>query len=131
MSEFASMRLPLKRTAVAPDGSDVRVLLGLASGGMAHFELAAGKTSAAVMHRSVEEIWFVVAGRGEMWRKQGAREETIALEPGVCLTIPLGTQFQFRASSTAGVAAVGITMPSWPGETEAVPVAGPWRASAP
>lgn len=32
MSEFASMRLPLEHTVVAPDGSDVRVLLGLASG---------------------------------------------------------------------------------------------------
>ena len=131
MSEFASMRLPQERTVAAPDGSDVRVLLGLASGGMAHFELAAGKTSAAVTHRTVEEIWFVVSGRGEMWRKQGAREQTIALEPGVCLTIPLGTQFQFRASSTAGVSAVGITMPPWPGATEAVPVAGPWPPSAP
>jgi mannose-6-phosphate isomerase-like protein (cupin superfamily) len=131
MSQFASMRLPLERTVVAPDGSDVRALLGLASGGMAHFELAAGKTSAAVTHRTVEEIWFVVSGRGEMWRKQGAREETIALEPGVCLTIPLGTRFQFRASSSESISAIGITMPLWPGEAEAVPVAGPWPASAP
>jgi mannose-6-phosphate isomerase-like protein (cupin superfamily) len=130
MSEFANMQLPRDRTVVAPDGSDVRVLLGLASGGMAHFELAAGKTSAAVTHRTVGEIWFVLSGRGEMWRKQGAREETIALEPGVCLTIPLGTHFQFRASATEGVAAIGLTMPPWPGEGEAVPVAGPWSPSA-
>ena len=130
MSEFASMRLPRDRSVVAPDGSDVRVLLGLASGGMAHFELAAGKTSAAVTHRTVAEIWYVLSGRGEMWRKQGAREETIALEPGVCLTIPLGTQFQFRASMTDGVAAIGVTMPPCPGEGEALPVAGPWPPSA-
>ena len=131
MSEFTSMRLPLKRTTVAPDGSDVRALLSLASGGMAHFELAAGKTSAAVTHRTVEEIWFVLSGHGEMWRRQGAREETIALEPGVCLTIPLGTQFQFRASNSESVSAIGITVPPWPGEAEAVPVAGPWTPSAP
>ena len=30
MTNFSDMRLPLVRTAVAPDGSDVRVLLGLA-----------------------------------------------------------------------------------------------------
>jgi mannose-6-phosphate isomerase-like protein (cupin superfamily) len=70
-SQFATARLPLERTAVAPDGSDVRVLLDFAAGSMAHFELRAGEISRAVMHRSVEEIWFVVSGRGEMWRKQG------------------------------------------------------------
>lgn len=130
MSEFATIRLPVNRSTIAPDGSDVRVLLGLASGGMAHFELGAGKTSAAMMHRTVEEIWFVVSGRGEMWRKQGEREETIGLEPGVCLTIPSGTHFQFRAASTEGVSAIGVTMPPWPVEGEAVPVAGPWSPSA-
>lgn len=130
MSEFATLYLPRGRAVLAPDGCDVRVLLGLAAGGMAHFALAAGNTSAAVTHRSVEEIWYVVSGRGEMWRKQGEREEIVALEPGVCLTIPLGTQFQFRASADAGVAAIGITMPPWPGAGEARIVDGPWQASA-
>jgi mannose-6-phosphate isomerase-like protein (cupin superfamily) len=126
MSVFATMRVPSNRTTVAPDGSDVRVLLDLASGGMSHFELGAGKTSSAVTHRKVEEIWFVISGRGEMWRKQAGREETVALEPGVCLTIPLGTHFQFRASSTDAVSVIGVTMPPWPGEGEAVSVVGPW-----
>lgn len=130
MSAFSTARLPAARTAIAPDGSAVRVLLGLSAGGMAHFELAAGQTARAVTHRSVEEIWFVLAGRGEMWRKQGQREETVILEPGVCLTIPLGTHFQFRASATEPVSAVAITMPPWPGEGEAVFVSGPWVPSA-
>jgi mannose-6-phosphate isomerase-like protein (cupin superfamily) len=134
MSDFATTRLPAEPTTVAPDGSDVRVLLGLAGGGMAQFELAAGQTARAVTHRTVEEIWFVVSGHGEMWRKQGEREETVPLGPGVCLTIPLGTHFQFRASAGEGVSAVGITMPPWPGEGEApageaVQVAGPWAPS--
>jgi mannose-6-phosphate isomerase-like protein (cupin superfamily) len=131
MSMFKTLRLPAERTVVAPDGSDVRVLLGLAAGGMAHFELAAGETASAVTHRTVEEIWFVISGRGEMWRKQGEHEETVALEPGVCLTIPLGTQFQFRASAEESVSAVAITMPPWPGDGEAVAVVGPWPASKP
>ena len=131
MSLFSTLRLPAERTVVAPDGSDVRVLLGLAAGGMAHFELAAGETARAVAHRSVEEIWFVISGRGEMWRKQGEHEETVALEPGVCLTIPLGTQFQFRASDAESVSAVAVTMPPWPGDGEAVAVVGPWPASLP
>ena len=59
-------------------------------------------TSSAVVHRTVEEIWFVLAGRGEMWRKQGEREEIVDLAPGQCLTLPLGTHFQFRASTDRG-----------------------------
>ncbi len=113
----------------APDGSDVRILLGLAGGGMAHFELAPGAVAKAVTHRTVEEIWYIVAGQGEMWRAQDGREEVTALEPGLCLTIPLGTRFQFRATGDEPLAAVAITMPPWPGEDEAVFVDGKWPAS--
>src|SRR5689334_1265939 len=88
MTDFGTKRLPVGRDAVAPDGSDVRILLGLQGGGMAHFELAPGHTSTAVTHRTVEEIWFFLSGRGEMWRKQGGREETVPVEAGVCLTVP-------------------------------------------
>ena len=125
-----TMQLPTERDAVAPDGSDVRALLGLRAGGMAHFELAAGETSSAVAHRTVEEIWFVLSGRGEMWRRLGAVESVVALEPGVCLTIPLGTRFQFRALGAEPLAAVGVTMPPWPGEDEAFVVDGPWAPTA-
>ena len=127
MSGFATKRLPAQRDVVAPDGSDVRILLGLARGGMAHFELGPGRTSKAVAHRTVEEIWYFVGGRGEMWRRQGAREEVVALEPGVCLTIPLGTQFQFRSLGAEPLAALGVTMPPWPGEGEAYEVRGKWE----
>jgi mannose-6-phosphate isomerase-like protein (cupin superfamily) len=129
MPQFDTLHLPQDSTAKAPDGSDVRVLLGLQAGGMAHFELAAGWTSAAVMHRTVEEIWYIVSGAGEMWRSQGDREQVVALEAGLCLTIPLGTQFQFRASERGPLAAVAITMPPWPGADEAVIVSGPWQPS--
>jgi len=126
MTDFETSKLPDRPDVTAPDGSDVRILLGLAGGGMAHFELAPGQTARAVTHRTVSEIWYVVGGRGEMWRKQGSREETVALEPGVCLTIPLGTEFQFRSSGDAPLSAVAVTMPPWPGENEAIPVPGPW-----
>ncbi|MBW1699579.1 MAG: cupin domain-containing protein [Deltaproteobacteria bacterium] len=121
------MRLPETPDVVAPDGSDVRILLDLNGGSMAHFELAPGKTSIAVAHRTVEEIWYVLKGKGEMWRKQGDREEIVSLEPGVCLTIPLGTHFQFRSASDGPLCAVGVTVPPWPGEGEAVRVDGRWK----
>jgi mannose-6-phosphate isomerase-like protein (cupin superfamily) len=128
---FATRRLPAARDAVAPDGSDVRILLGLAGGGMAHFALAPGQTSTAVTHRTVEEIWYVLAGRGEMWRRQAGREEVVGLEPGVCLTIPLGTHFQFRSLGDEPLAAVGVTMPPWPGPGEAIAVEGRWAPTVP
>ena len=77
-------RLPALPDAVAPDGSLVRVLLRLDGGSMAHFELPAGQISKAVMHRTVEEIWFFLGGRGEMWRaRDGASETIVAVERGV------------------------------------------------
>jgi len=130
MTPYATARRPHDPTAIAPDGSDVRVLLGLPGGSMAEFELAAGRVSAAVTHRTVEEIWYVQSGLGEMWRRQGAREEIVALEPGVCLTIPQGTHFQFRVLDGGTLRVLGITMPPWPGADEAIVVAGPWPPTA-
>ena len=62
MADFETQHLPVDRTAIAPDGSDVRVLLGLACGGMAHFELGPNQVSNAVAHKTVEEIWYFAAG---------------------------------------------------------------------
>jgi mannose-6-phosphate isomerase-like protein (cupin superfamily) len=125
---FDTMRLPDEGDATAPDGSDVRVLLRLDRGGMAHFELGAGRTSRAVAHRAVEEIWYILSGRGEMWRRQGDRQETVTLAPGTCLSIPAGTHFQFRAAGAGPLAAAAVTMPPWPGQDEAYEVTGPWLA---
>ena len=121
------MRLPAVRDVVAPDGSDVRILLRLAGGSMAHFELAGGQTSRAVLHRSVDEIWYVLRGRGEMWRSHAAQEAIVPLEPGTCLSIPVGTRFQFRSLGDGPLSAVAVTMPPWPGEDEAIEVSGAWR----
>ena len=125
---FDTMRMPAARDVVAPDGSDVRVLLRLDGGSMAHFELAGGRTSRAVVHRSVDEIWYVLSGRGEMWRSLGDREQMVPLEPGTCLSIPVGTRFQFRALGDGPLSAVAVTMPPWPGEDEARKVSGAWPA---
>ena len=126
---FATMTLPRDPTVVAPDGSDVRVLLALDGGSMAHFTLAPGQTAQAVQHRTVEEIWYVLEGSGEAWRKQGEREEIVALAPGVCLTLPAATQFQFRANGNVALRVLGVTLPPWPGADEALPASGPWTAS--
>ncbi|TAM82712.1 MAG: cupin domain-containing protein [Acidobacteria bacterium] len=126
MPKFETKQLPVDRDAVAPDGSDVRALLGLTGGGMAHFELGSGQIARAVSHRTVEEIWYFIAGQGEMWRELDGVAETVEVYPGVCLTIPLGTCFQFRCTGKDPLEAIGVTMPPWPGEGEAVLMEGPW-----
>jgi mannose-6-phosphate isomerase-like protein (cupin superfamily) len=128
---FDTRQLPEVPDAVAPDGSDVRELLALGGGSMAHFELAPGRVSRAVAHRAVEELWYILAGQGQMWRRQGERQQTVPLRPGTCLSIPAGTHFQFRADAAGPLVAVGVTMPPWPGDDEAHDVPGEWPADAP
>ena len=127
MADFETLRINEAPLVIAPDGGEVRVLLSLPGGSMATFELEPGRTSIAVTHRTVEEVWYCIAGRGEFWRKQGVDEQIVALEPGVCLTVPLGTHFQFRSHGPGRLQCVAVTMPPWPGESEAYAVEGAWE----
>jgi mannose-6-phosphate isomerase-like protein (cupin superfamily) len=62
-----------------------------------------------------------------MWRALGAESAIVAVGPGVSLTIPPGTRFQFRADGEAPLVAFGVTMPPWPaGGDEAYAVEGIW-----
>jgi mannose-6-phosphate isomerase-like protein (cupin superfamily) len=133
--EFATTVLAADRFTAAPDGSDVRVLTRLAdSVSMAHFEIGPGQTSVAVHHRSVGELWFVLRGRGAMWRRDAAGgEEVVELRAGTSVSIPLGTQFQFRSFGHEPLSALGVTVPGWPidpaAPDEAIAVRGRWEAT--
>lgn len=129
MSEIRTLKLHDVPDAEAPDGSRVRPLLGTASGSMAHFELVPGARSRAVAHHTVEEIWFVLSGRGEIWRAHNDTENVSELEPGICFTIARNTRFQFRAGNGTPLRVVAVTMPPWPGSDEAYEVAGIWNAT--
>jgi mannose-6-phosphate isomerase-like protein (cupin superfamily) len=118
--------VPPEPDGFAPDHSEVRLLLELSAGGLAHFSLPPAAVSTAVTHRTVEELWYFLAGRGRMWRKQGGREEIVEVGPGVCLSVPLGTHFQFRNDGDVPLEFVIATMPPWPGDDEAIPVPGYW-----
>ncbi len=120
--------LPAEPDVTAPDSSDVRVLLRGGRGSTAHFELGPGRTSIAVRHRTVEEVWYFLAGRGQMWRRTPEGEERIDdVFPGVSIDIPVGTAFQFRVLGDEPLSAVGTTMPPWPNDdAEAIRVEGPW-----
>jgi|SRR5579862_3235481 len=127
MLPFATKQLPASPDVIAPDGSQVRLLHRLPRGSMAHFRLEPGQVTKAVRHRTVEEIWYVTAGHGEIWRSQDGVAEVVVLTTGTTLTIPVGTAFQFKAAPDAALEIVGVTMPPWPGEGEAMLAEGPWR----
>lgn len=113
----------------APDGSDVRVLAATARAGTALFTLPPHAVARAVAHRTVDEIWHVLAGSGRLWRRLGTAEDMADLRPGLTLTLPVGTMFQFRCDGTVPLVVFGVTVPPWPGADEAYPVAGPWTPS--
>jgi mannose-6-phosphate isomerase-like protein (cupin superfamily) len=79
-----------------------------------------------VRHRTVEEVWLVVSGEGEVWRRRGEKEATLRVAAGSWLTIPAGTQFQFRTTGSAPLRIVMATAPPWPGADEAVRVEDHW-----
>jgi mannose-6-phosphate isomerase-like protein (cupin superfamily) len=118
--------LPEKYDYLAPDGSEIRLLLDLKGGGLAHCTLPSGGVSSAVKHKTVEEIWYFLEGTGQVWRKQGDQNGVVDLNPGVCVTIPVGTHFQFRNTGDGPLRFIIATTPPWPGEEEASTVDGRW-----
>jgi mannose-6-phosphate isomerase-like protein (cupin superfamily) len=128
--EFDTKRRAIEPDAIAPDGSEVRLLCATARGSMAMFTLAPGLVARPVAHRTVEEIWYITGGRGRMWRKSGVREDITEIAAGISISIPAGTHFQFRCDGAAPLEAVAVTMPRWPGDVEAYTVAGIWPPTA-
>ena len=123
--------LPVGKDALAPDGSEVRVLLAFRKrGSTAHFTLRPWQVSKAVRHKTVHEIWYVLRGRGWIWRAFRGHAEVARLVPGTCITLPLGTRFQFRTTGARSLEILGVTMPPWPNTPdEARIVTGKWRST--
>ncbi len=128
MRQYKSNRVSDSYDALAPDGSEIRLLHSLSGVSVVHCRLPAGAVTVPVRHRTVEEVWFFLAGAGQVWRKQGEREQVLDVAPGQSLTIPLGTDFQFRNTGDVPLEFIIATTPPWPGEDEAVPLdRGHWE----
>ena len=111
---------------LAPDGSEIRLLAATGAGGLCHCTLPSGKTSSPVKHESVQELWYVLAGKGEIWRNDGHDDLVTPSEPGVSLLIDPGTRFQFRCLGPLPLEILIVTMPKWPGAHEAEAAPGYW-----
>lgn len=114
-----AVRLPARPTVKTPDGSDVRVLSSTSHGSCAHFELAGDQTSLAVIRGTVEEIWYFLSGRGQMWLASANSDgDVLDVMPRDWVPIPVGTVSIPRSWERAA-GSRRTTMPQWPGENEA------------
>jgi mannose-6-phosphate isomerase-like protein (cupin superfamily) len=109
--------------AIAPDGSEITFLVGDARrASLVEVRLPAGRTSLPVRHKTVEEIWYFLAGEGRVWRRPPGGEPVVDdVRPGRTLVIATGWAFQFQAAATADLRFLCFTSPPWPGAGEAVP----------
>src|SRR5689334_2636799 len=82
----------------APDNSEIRLLAEMKGGSVCHCTLPPHGVSLAGVHKTIEEVWYCVQGQGKVWRKWQDYEIEVDVYPGVCLTIPPQTHFQFRNS---------------------------------
>jgi mannose-6-phosphate isomerase-like protein (cupin superfamily) len=126
---FATKQLGDAYDVLAPDGSEIRILVRTERGSMVHGLLPPGQVSRAIVHRTVDELWYITAGRGQVWRKRGDDESVTDVSEGTALSIPVGTYFQFHTSGDEPLQFVMCTMPPWPGEQEAVRVPDYWPVS--
>ena len=83
MTDFETKQVPASRDAVAPDGSDVRILLGMRGGGMAHFQLGPDQASTAVTHRTVEEIWYFLSVAVRCGANKASEARSLMSMPGL------------------------------------------------
>jgi mannose-6-phosphate isomerase-like protein (cupin superfamily) len=125
-SFFETKKISKTVDAIAPDGSEIRLLALTDRGSMVHCTLPPGATSKAVQHRTVEELWYFISGTGRVWRRLGDREEIVDVAPGWSLSIPTGASFQFQTTGAEPLCFVIATMPPWPGEGEAIHQPGYW-----
>ncbi len=119
--------LPESPDAKSPAGADIRFLIDGPSGNMIHSTVPPHQTNRATVHATVSEFWFILEGRGEIWRQDGAHGLVTELVPGTSIDIPVGTAFQYRNVSDQDLKFLCITMPPWPGDFEATHVEGVWR----
>ncbi len=119
--------LPEHADRKSPAGADVRFIMDGTTGDMIHSTVPPHQINNATVHATVSEFWYVLEGHGEIWRDDGADSGVSQLVPGTSIDIPVGTKFQYRNVSETDLKFICITMPPWPGATEAIIIEGRWK----
>jgi len=115
--------------ATSPAGADIRYIMDGSTGNMIHSTVRPGQINRATIHATVSEFWYILGGRGQIWRRSATGEKITDLRNGVAIDIPVGTAFQYRCNGNTPLKFICITMPPWPGDDEATHLDGPWQAT--
>jgi mannose-6-phosphate isomerase-like protein (cupin superfamily) len=118
-SIFQTQSLKKDYDYLAPDTSEIRLLPYFDGGGLCHCTMGPNKTSVAVRHKTVNEIWYCLSGEGEINQKRNEVSETRKFSRGDSFTIPVGNSFQFRNIGSTNLCILILTIPKWPGDQEA------------
>ncbi len=119
--------LPSHPEAKSPAGADIRFLMDGEGGNMIHSTVPPYQINRATVHATVSEFWYILEGHGEIWRDDGVESGVTTLVPGTAIDIPVGTAFQYRNVSQVDLKFICISMPPWPGDSEAKYVEGAWQ----
>ena len=122
--------LPDRPDAKSPAGADIRFLMDGPAGNMIHSTVPPHQVNRATVHATVSEFWYVLEGHGEIWRDDGMESDVTDLLPGTSIDIPVGMSFQYRNVADVDLAFICISMPPWPGDSEATYVEGPGAPTA-
>lgn len=119
--------LPGQPDARSPAGADIRFLMDGQGGNMIHSTVPPQQINKATVHATVSEFWYILEGKGEIWRDDGSQRSITELVPGTAIDIPVGTSFQYRNISDMDLKFICISMPPWPGDSEATFIEGKWQ----
>jgi len=119
--------LPEHPDAKSPAGAEIRYIMDGKTGNMIHSTVPPHQINRATVHATVSEFWYILEGHGEIWRDDGEVSGVTTLVPGTSIDIPTGTAFQYRNVSEVELKFICISMPRWPGDSEATFVKGKWE----
>ncbi len=114
--------------AYAPDGSEIRDLVGRAQGAtrlsLAEALVPPGQRTRKVYHQTVyEEVWYIVRGSGTMHVQApgSSDEEVFDVAPGDAVLILPRHGFWVRNTGDDDLVFLCCGSPPWPGDDEARP----------
>lgn len=111
---------------IAPDGAEIRVLVDQSRGAtklsLAEALVKPGERTSCVSHRTIEEVWYIVQGKGRFHRltPNGTEESIEEVVTGEALFIPTGYRFWIENTGPGDLRFLCCDAPAWPGHDEAV-----------
>lgn len=111
---------------LAIDKSEIRLLVKNDLGSLDHGTFAPGEVSIAGYHQTVQEFWYIISGRGQMWQKKGNDEKIFDLVPGSSIIVYPRTHLQFKNDGNEKLTFILVCLPPWPGKDEFIKIKGYW-----